>query len=275
MIEVIKQLDNSHAFHDPLRHLTRTTQNQYQSDPIMINIKGELGELIYKKHYFEYLQSKSYSITHIQGKNKMIESDNIFEVKRDPEKNILYKTTRTVVFGSELGCTCNLLRVEGIICRHIFSVATILQVKDLSTYLHPRWRMKPDFECQKHIFSENYLGDLKKAEKMRTKKEEDDGERMISFKKIISAARKIGDRQEKKDSESQVSEENSGNEEEDERMWKSPELLGENEESKEECIRNFKKVEKQKGRKKAGTKRKGKPDDEEDPNPNLKKTKKS
>jgi len=63
MIELIQDLDTSHAFKDPLEGFTKTSQAQYQLDPIMVNIKEEVGELIYKKHYQQYFESKFYSIT--------------------------------------------------------------------------------------------------------------------------------------------------------------------------------------------------------------------
>ena len=62
MIELEIQLDNSHAFQDPLEKIPRATKSMYQMDPVMINIKEELGEILYKRHFRKYLEHSQYSI---------------------------------------------------------------------------------------------------------------------------------------------------------------------------------------------------------------------
>ena len=271
MIGIIKELDNSYAFKDPLQNLTKTTQNQYQSDPLMINIKGELGELIYKKHYFEYMQSKYYSITAIQddSKENLMSSKKCYEVKRDDQESLIYRNPRVVSIDSECNCSCNLYKIEGIICRHLFCVANILQIKDLTTYLHPRWKANANLECQRHEFPENYVNDVKKIERLKEKNEKDEVEKMIGFQKTLAAARKIGDKEKKA---SQDSDEDLDYDEDGERVLKEEAMeIEKGDEAKEKKVplKNMKKVEGTRGRKSNATKRKSKPSEEEEEDSKL------
>jgi len=58
----------------------------------------------------------------------------------DIEGNIGGRTVK--VSEDTIECSCNLYYVEGIICRHVFSVFKVQQIKDLTKYLHIRWRIK-------------------------------------------------------------------------------------------------------------------------------------
>ncbi len=189
MIEAIKELDNSYAFTDPFKQLPSQFQTQYQADPIMANIKKDLGELIYKRHYCEYVQSKYYTICLLHNEPSFeIDSTRtrIYEVKRDSDSSVV----RIVILGeTKLSCDCNLYFVEGIICRHVFCVATVTQQKDLSNYIHPRWKLDQDLARSSH----DSLPDtalLNNIEESKTKEEEIEVEKKIGWKKTLWSAQK-------------------------------------------------------------------------------------
>ena len=49
LIELINQLDISSAFENPLKNLSKSKKCQNEGDPLIVNIKEELGEIIFKK----------------------------------------------------------------------------------------------------------------------------------------------------------------------------------------------------------------------------------
>ncbi len=187
IIEVIKELDESFAFADPLITSPTIPFKKYQLDPLMINIKDELGELIYRKHYQQYCESKHYSCSKIsQEETQEISFGKTYQVKRDgldKEKNTEHILT---LQESEFSCSCHLFDLGGIICNHMFCVAGVLQIKDLSKYLHPRWKIKNYNDPKKHDYLQEEIDLIKKTDKIK-RKQEDEAQKVIKFNETLNS----------------------------------------------------------------------------------------
>ena len=104
-----------------------------------------------------------------------------FRVRYDNKGLVLKETEspgRIVIWSQKKGeaekltCSCELYLTEGIICRHMFSVAKILQIKDLSNQIHQRWVLTKDNKVQKfHEFNQDWKKSIEIAEKYRAGKE--------------------------------------------------------------------------------------------------------
>ena len=66
------------------------------------------------------------------------------EVILDSEEEEEIKVRIIKKTDQDLLCSCNLYLTDGIICRHLFCFAKVIQIKDLSSYLHPRWLIKKE-----------------------------------------------------------------------------------------------------------------------------------
>ena len=82
--------------------------------------------------------------------------------------------------------------------RHVFTVAKVGQIKDLSTYSHPRWKIKQHEPQRRHEFNDNLIKNLRVKEDSRIKKEGESAEETISFNSILKCRKgKEGRRQDK------------------------------------------------------------------------------
>jgi len=197
LIELINQLDISSAFENPLKNLSKSKKCQNEGDPLIVNIKEELGEIIFKKHYREFLESPFYSATVIQSEpDQEIDSMEIprFKVTRDQlnedESEINGRITSLIEKPPIARCSCNTYLQEGIICRHIFALAKIGQIKDLSNYLHPRWKIKAFEQQQVHNFSQEEIKSIKSEEESKREKEEDEAEQKLVFESLVASSKK-------------------------------------------------------------------------------------
>ncbi len=188
LVEVIKELDESFAFVDPFLTSPKIPIKKYHFDLLMINIKEELGELIYKKHYYQYSLSKNYSCRESSPEEAQeIIFGITYQVKRDDWDSD--KETFTLR-DSEFSCSCHLFDLEGIVCRHMFCVAGVRQIKDLSKYLHPRWKIKNYNDPKKHQYLPEELDLIREADNVKSK-EEDDHQKVIKFKETLHSSRKF------------------------------------------------------------------------------------
>lgn len=233
MIEMIETLDKAYAFEDPLEHVTRTAKNQYQLDLTMLNIKVELGGIIYSKHYAEYLQHSYYTIRLPPDNQNELTEPTTFEVYRDTKTEIKLEEIEVIKLENEnseenkhskrfvtmsknkMSCSCGLFLIEGIICRHMFAVSKVSQTKDLSEYLHSRWVSK-NFKPQlMHNISQQQIRDIQKKESERVKESEKEMNEHLEFVKVLIAARKGKEKRIKRNSNTE--EEKDEEEEEEEK----------------------------------------------------------
>ncbi len=191
ILEVIKELDDSFAFVDPLISFPQIPLKKYQLDPLMVNIKEELGELIYKKHYHQYYESTHYSCRESSKEDlNEISFGKTYQVRRDKLDDDKETEHTLTVQVTEFACSCHLFKLDGILCKHMFCVARVLQIKDLSGYLHPRWKIKNYSEAKKHENLQEEINLIKQTENAQRKLEDDD-QKAIKFKETLNSARKI------------------------------------------------------------------------------------
>jgi len=139
-IQFIESVEKSSAFQITSKESKRVSERDIQFDPMMTNIKEELGDIIFQKHLLEFIEHSYYSISVIENYQEEpgFQSSN-FRVIRDRTVN---QNGGRIVKLSEnfVQCSCNLFERGGILCRHVFIVN--LGIKDLTKYLHVRWRLK-------------------------------------------------------------------------------------------------------------------------------------
>jgi len=141
-------------------------------------------------------------------------------------------------------CSCQEYFREGIICRHLFAVIKLLQIKDVSSYIHKRWLIQEETSYEKHKFDDNWKKATRVADRFREKKEQNEMEGELSFSQTIQSMKT-----KKQSQESEEDEEEEELEEENE-SFQSEESFIEISASKEgkKKVANFKKKTSNKGR---------------------------
>ena len=109
----------------------------------------------------------------------------------------------------EVLCSCKLFETEGLICRHFFHIARIKNLKNISEYVHKRWR-KNELALLNE-FSQGEKDQIASEEKKRNQKEIEEEKRKLNnepIKNEILEDREEGEeenegdaREEKKDME--------------------------------------------------------------------------
>ena len=77
----------------------------------------------------------------------------------------------------------------------MFSVAIVLQIKDLSKFLHYRWKLMDHAKALNHEFSEEDIKKMQTSEKLRAKQEEEEGEKAIGFRRTLMSSRKLSEKE--------------------------------------------------------------------------------
>lgn len=258
MIELLVDLDEGSAFK------VKKTSIKDQKEPILNSIKDKISEIIYQKHCYEFSVSSHYLVVRIPEEENTykVVFDDFFggdDSEVEEEKEGRMRTITKV--DSLFSCSCNFFMTNGIICRHLFCIAKVLQIKDMCPYLHPRWLIGEVEKQNPFTFNEEDLKQIKKDEKLAQNLEEKEMIRSINFHNIVDGARRIKRKtnkseKEKKESKERILDDDVFFEEEkdDKNETDSKE---EQERGKKKVIKNFEKKTKTKGKPKKHEKDKG------------------
>ena len=72
----------------------------------------------------------------------------------------------------------------------MFVVAKLLQIKDMSQYIHKRWLLGEFSNCPTHEFDKTWKRAIHITEKVREEKEQKEMEEKLSFEQTVSGSRK-------------------------------------------------------------------------------------
>ncbi len=194
MIELINKLDNNFAFDFPIKSNSKSKQSPSPSDWLLSNIQDELGPVIYRKHEKEFKQHMNFLVKPHGDKQEIGEEVKEYIISRDQiDEDDLDNTPKIATLTEDppkLSCSCLLFVQEGIICRHVFSLAKVLQIKNLSKHLHPRWKIKEQ-KCQEtHNFSSQEIEEVKKEEEEKFQKEEVEAEKELHLDSLVASSKK-------------------------------------------------------------------------------------
>jgi len=224
-IDLIELLDDSDAFSAPVIKLTKKQTTQYNLEPILESLKEKVGEIIFNKHFDQFIQHSRYAVKIIEEKEELT----IVSVTSQDNNNMQKNSTKERIVECRNGeipsCSCREYFRDGIICRHLFAVMKLFQVKDVSNYIHKRWLIQEATTYATHQFDENWKKAIKVADKFREEKEQKEMEDKLNFSKTVKSLKTLKQSKENRESEEEEEEEEE-EDEEDEEIEKEEEEKG-------------------------------------------------
>ena len=183
LIRLIEDLEREYYFEDPLGASSNTIQDKYSNKPLCADLKGSLSPIIYKKHLNQFQNAANYSNETVLDD----EHQTIYHVWHDKfrsEEEKLKKMEKIIWKKKKLEfkCTGELLETEGILCRHVFHIARIKNMKTLSDSVHQRWTNK--VIALSHDFPQGEKEKIVLEEKAMMKKEEEEEKKRLENEKL-------------------------------------------------------------------------------------------
>jgi len=153
-------------------------------DPLIKSLAGKLGEVIYNHHRKQFGESVHYTAKIIEEE---LEKTTYTVLRDNTTEEEIIREGRTVVWKpNEIDCSCKKYFVTGIICRHLFVVSKLRQNKDLSKFIHQRWRIDEVEGITDHSFTEEEKKAELQKDLKREKNEEMEEEKMLKISKILT-----------------------------------------------------------------------------------------
>jgi len=108
--------------------------------------------VIYNHHRKQFAESTHYTAKIIEEE---LEKPTYTVLRDNTTEEEIIREGRTVVWKpNEIDCSCKKYFITEIICQHLFVVSKLRQNKDLSKFIHQRWRIDQVEEITDHSFTE-------------------------------------------------------------------------------------------------------------------------
>ena len=115
----------------------KDSTSQYEKHPIIVELKKTLSELIFSKHFDQFVLSHNYLCKHQRNQNQIVYYKVQSILSKDPNKSREVKIQENSYI-----CNCPTFIRNGLICRHIFSLMMMFQDKTLDKVkINQRWKV--------------------------------------------------------------------------------------------------------------------------------------